>query len=30
VPLPGQVKDLVRKQWASEISANGKPVYSPK
>jgi len=30
VPLPGQVKDLVRKQWASEISANGKPVYSSK
>jgi len=30
VPLPGEVKDLVRKQWASEIKANGKPVYQTK
>jgi phosphate transport system substrate-binding protein len=30
VPLPGEVKDLVRKQWASEITANGKPVYQAK
>ena len=30
VPLPGEVKDLVRKQWASEIVANGKPVYPGK
>jgi len=30
VPLPGEVKDLVRKQWASEITSNGKPVYPGK
>ena len=30
VPLPGQVKDLVRKQWATTITLNGKPVYQPK
>jgi phosphate transport system substrate-binding protein len=29
VPLPGQVKDLVRKQWTTSITAGGKPVYQP-
>jgi phosphate transport system substrate-binding protein len=29
VPLPGQVKDLVRKQWADNVKGpDGKPVYS--
>jgi len=27
VPLPAQVKDLVRKQWATTVTAGGKPVY---
>jgi phosphate transport system substrate-binding protein len=27
VPLPAGVKALVRKQWATTIKANGKPVY---
>jgi phosphate transport system substrate-binding protein len=30
VPLPANVKDLVRKQWASEITAGGKPVWTAK
>jgi phosphate transport system substrate-binding protein len=30
VPLPASVKDLMRKQWAATIMANGKPVYSSK
>lgn len=28
VPLPGPVKDLIRKQWANEVKAGGKPVYN--
>jgi phosphate transport system substrate-binding protein len=28
VPLPGQVKDLVRKQWADIKGADGQPVYA--
>ncbi len=28
VPLPGAVKSLVRKQWAVNVKAGGKPVYS--
>ena len=27
VPLPPAVKALIRKQWASQITASGKPVY---
>jgi len=27
VPLPASVKDLMRKQWASQIQSGGKPVY---
>lgn len=27
VPLPANVKDMVRKQWASELKAGGKPVW---
>ena len=27
VPLPAQVKDLVRKQWATGITAEGKPIF---
>jgi phosphate transport system substrate-binding protein len=30
VPLPASVKDLVRKQWTSEITAGGKPVWPAK
>jgi phosphate transport system substrate-binding protein len=30
VPLPAAVKDLVRKQWASEITAGGEPVWPAK
>lgn len=30
VPLPAAVKDLVRKQWASELKAGGKPVWPAK
>jgi len=29
VPLPAAVKDLVRKQWATNIQSGGKPVYAP-
>ncbi|GAA4777035.1 phosphate ABC transporter substrate-binding protein PstS [Stakelama sediminis] len=28
VPLPATVKDMVRQQWASTITAGGKPVYT--
>ena len=28
VPLPGAVKDMVRKQWADIKTADGKPVYA--
>ena len=28
VPLPGPVKDLIRKQWANEVKAGGRPVYN--
>lgn len=27
VPLPANVKDMVRRQWSSELSAGGKPVW---
>ena len=27
VPLPASVKTLIRQQWASQIKADGKPVY---
>ncbi|MFD1612717.1 phosphate ABC transporter substrate-binding protein PstS [Sphingomonas tabacisoli] len=30
VPLPATVKDLVRKQWATEITSGGKPVWPAK
>jgi phosphate transport system substrate-binding protein len=30
VPLPAAVKDLVRKQWASDLTAAGKPVWPAK
>ncbi|HYZ47389.1 MAG TPA: phosphate ABC transporter substrate-binding protein PstS, partial [Sphingomonas sp.] len=30
VPLPASVKDMVRKQWASEITSGGKPVWPAK
>ncbi|OCC25031.1 phosphate ABC transporter substrate-binding protein PstS [Croceicoccus estronivorus] len=30
VPLPASVKMTIRKQWASEITAGGKPVYVSK
>jgi phosphate transport system substrate-binding protein len=30
VPLPASVKDLVRKQWASDLTAAGKPVWPAK
>jgi phosphate transport system substrate-binding protein len=30
VPLPATVKALVRKQWASNVTSNGKPVYVAK
>jgi phosphate transport system substrate-binding protein len=30
VPLPAPVKALVRKQWATNVTANGKPVYTGK
>jgi phosphate transport system substrate-binding protein len=29
VPLPAQVKDLVRGQWAGVKGSDGKPVYTP-
>ncbi len=29
VPLPAQVKDLIRKQWAGITGPDGKPVYTP-
>jgi phosphate transport system substrate-binding protein len=28
VPLPGPVKDLIRRQWSNEIKAGGRPVYN--
>jgi phosphate transport system substrate-binding protein len=28
VPLPATVKALIRKQWSSEITAGGKPIYA--
>jgi phosphate transport system substrate-binding protein len=28
VPLPGEVKDMVRKQWADIKTADGKPVFT--
>jgi phosphate transport system substrate-binding protein len=30
VPLPGPVKDLIRRQWANEIKTGGRPVYNGK
>jgi phosphate transport system substrate-binding protein len=30
VPLPGAVKAMVRKQWATNITSGGKPVYVAK
>ena len=27
VPLPAEVKSMVRKQWAANVTSNGKPVY---
>jgi phosphate transport system substrate-binding protein len=30
VPMPVAVKAMIRKQWASEIKAGGKPVYAAK
>jgi len=30
VPLPAQVKTLIRKQWAANIKSGGKPVYVSK
>jgi phosphate transport system substrate-binding protein len=30
VPLPAAVKNLMRKQWAANVTAGGKPVYSGK
>ena len=30
VPLPATVKDMVRKQWASELKAGGKPIWPAK
>jgi phosphate transport system substrate-binding protein len=30
VPLPGNVKTLLKKQWAHSITAGGKPVYVAK
>jgi len=29
VPLPAEVKGLVRKQWSTSITASGKPVFQP-
>jgi len=30
VPLPATVKALIRKQWAANVTAGGKPVYVSK
>ena len=30
VPLPAQVKDLIRRQWSNEIKTGGRPVYNGK
>ena len=30
VPLPAPVKALVRKQWATNVTSGGKPVYVAK
>ncbi|WP_353228884.1 phosphate ABC transporter substrate-binding protein PstS [Novosphingobium sp.] len=30
VPLPGPVKDLIRRQWSNEIKTGGRPVYNGK
>ncbi len=27
VPLPAEVKSMVRKQWAQNVTSNGSPVY---
>jgi phosphate transport system substrate-binding protein len=30
VPLPAAVKNLIRKQWAANVTSGGKPVYTGK